>query len=66
VDAERLPRQRTSGTVGSSTPSSGAWHVMRNGRYADRYTAGRADEVAVYRAALTAADVQRHYDLGRR
>jgi PKD repeat protein len=61
VDAKRLPLRLTS--AGSTAPpSTGAWHIMRNGR--SGYTSGLADEIAVYATALTAADIQRHYELG--
>jgi hypothetical protein len=47
----------------TSSPSSGPWHVMRDGQHTD-FAQGRADEVAIYDAALSAADVQRHYAVG--
>ena len=40
------------------------WHVMRNGNQPTEYSAGRADEVAVYDRALTADEALRHYRLG--
>jgi hypothetical protein len=65
LDGQALALTPTgSGEVGS-TPSTGAWHIMRNGRYTAQFTSGRADEVAVYASALTAADVQRHFQAGR-
>jgi CSLREA domain-containing protein len=39
------------------------WHLMRNGNHS-QFSAGRADEVAVYSSALSAATVQQHYSLG--
>ena len=64
VDAKRLPLRLTS--AGTPAPSTGAWHVMRNGRSTtNAYTQGRADEIAVYGTALTLGDIQRHYELGR-
>jgi hypothetical protein len=63
VDARRLPLRVTS--TGSPAPSAGPWHIMRNGRFTAQYTEGRADEVAVYTTALTLADIQRHYEVGR-
>jgi hypothetical protein len=63
VDARRLPLRVTS--TGSPAPSAGPWHVMRNGRFTGQFTQGRADEVAVYTTALTPADIQRHFELGR-
>jgi len=65
VDGKRLPLRLTSSAPPGSTPSAGPWHVMRNGRYTTQYTQGRADEVAVYNTALTPADIQRHYEVGR-
>jgi PKD repeat protein len=64
VDAKRLPLRLTS--AGTFAASAGAWHIMRNGRsITNAYAQGRADEVAVYGTALTLADIQRHYMLGR-
>ena len=40
------------------------WHVMRNGT-TSQYTRGRADEVAVYGAALPAATIRAHFEAGR-
>ncbi len=37
---------------------------MRNGTSPTQYTRGRADEVAVYEGALTAADIRRRAELG--
>jgi hypothetical protein len=39
------------------------WHVMRNGTYT-QFAAGNADEVAIYRTALDATTIARHYRLG--
>ena len=63
VDARRVPLRLTS--AGTPVASTGAWHIMRNGRSTSEYTQGRADEVAVYSTALTPGDIQRHYELGR-
>jgi hypothetical protein len=59
VDGERVQ-------TGSVTPANPAqpWHVMRNGNSPTEYTQGRADEVALYAIALTAADIKAHYDAG--
>ena len=40
------------------------WHVMRNGNQPVEYSAGHADEIAVYDRALTADEVLRHYRVG--
>jgi Concanavalin A-like lectin/glucanases superfamily len=54
------------GTGGAgNTASIAPWHVMNNGAVADQYTAGRADDVAIYNRALDAAEVSEHYRLGR-
>jgi hypothetical protein len=42
-----------------------AWHVMHNGTNANQFTRGRADEVAAYNRALTATELQQHYQAGR-
>ena len=52
-----------SGSGAGSTAPTMPWHVMRNGGYA-QFTQGRADEVAAYNSALSAADVQSHYNAG--
>jgi hypothetical protein len=44
--------------------SAAPWHVMRNGSTANQYTRGRADEIAVYDRALTAADIRQRVALG--
>lgn len=49
-----------SGTGAGSTAAKLPWHVMRNGNRSE-FTRGGADEVAVYDAALTAAQVSEHY-----
>jgi hypothetical protein len=53
-----------SGTGAPNTASVMPWHLMRNGTYTT-YAGGRADELAIYSTALTAAQVARHYSLGR-
>ncbi|HEV3378807.1 MAG TPA: BNR-4 repeat-containing protein [Thermoleophilaceae bacterium] len=40
------------------------WHVMRNGPR-PVYSEGEADEIALYGRALTATEVQQHYNLAR-
>jgi len=51
------------GTGAPDTASSGAWHLMRNGGYTN-YTAGLADEFAIYTVALSGTTVQEHYAVG--
>jgi hypothetical protein len=46
----------------SGDPAASPWHVMRNG-FNDAYSAGEADELALYTRALTAAEVNAHYNL---
>ena len=41
------------------------WHVMRNGTVSGQYARGRADEVAVYDTALSAATIRSHFQAGR-
>jgi hypothetical protein len=52
------------GTGAPNAAVVGPWHVMRNGAYAV-YSRGLADELAVYRSALSSAAVQQHYAAGR-
>lgn len=54
LDGVRLEIPATSPGTGVSAPP---WHIMRNGS-TTQYTRGRADEVAVYDRALTAADIR--------
>jgi len=54
----------TSDATGSGDPAASPWHVMRNG-INDAYAAGEADELALYTRALSAAEVQAHYNLAR-
>ena len=49
------------GTAAATMP----WHVMRNGTVGGQYTRGRADEVAVYDTALSAATIRSHFQAGR-
>jgi PKD repeat protein len=49
-------------TDAGSDPAAGPWHVMRNGSR-EVYSAGEADEVALYARALSAGEVQSHYRL---
>jgi Concanavalin A-like lectin/glucanases superfamily len=53
-----------SGTGAGATPAALPWHVMRNGT-TTQYARGRADEVAVYDTALSAATIRDHFDRGR-
>jgi hypothetical protein len=54
------------GTGGAgNTASLMPWHLMNNGAVPDQYTAGRADDVAIYSRALDAREVSEHYRLGR-
>jgi hypothetical protein len=53
-----------SGTGAGATPAALPWHVMRNGTTA-QYARGRADEIAVYDTALSAATIRDHFDRGR-
>ena len=53
-----------SGTGAGSTPAAMPWRVMRNGT-TSQFTRGRADEVAVYGAALAEATVRAHFQAGR-
>ena len=52
----------TSGATTSGDPAASPWHVMRNGTN-DAYAAGEADEIALYTRALSAGEVQSHYNL---
>ena len=52
----------TSGATTSGDPAASPWHVMRNGTN-DAYAAGEADELALYTRALSAGEVQSHYNL---
>jgi hypothetical protein len=57
-----------SGPTGTDTTGDDPkvpWHVMNNGTYSLQYSRGRADEVAIYRVALTKDDIAAHYALGR-
>ena len=58
VDGEQVH----SGGGAGSTPAASPWHVMRNGTNLS-FSEGEADEVALYSSALSAAQVQAHYDL---
>ncbi len=61
VDGARV-HSATNGTA--SDPAASPWHVMRNGTN-PAYSAGEADEIALYTRALTAGEVQNHYRLAR-
>lgn len=41
------------------------WHLMNNGTFAEQYSAGEADEVAIYGAALSDIEIAEHHRLGR-
>ena len=45
-------------------PAALPWHIMRNGNQPTEFTAGRADEVAVYNRALPAATIRTHFQAG--
>ena len=61
LDGKRLALPDVSpGPASSAVP----WHVMRNGNSPTQYTRGRADDVAVYGGALTAADIRQRAALG--
>lgn len=51
------------GTGAANTATAMPWHIMRNGTLGS--SGGQADEVAVYGTALSAATIQRHYDVGK-
>jgi PKD repeat protein len=54
----------SSATGAGSGLAAGPWHVMRNGSR-DVYSAGEADELALYTRTLGASEIQAHYDLAR-
>jgi PKD repeat protein len=54
----------TTGASGSGDAAASPWHVMRNG-FNDTYSAGEADELALYTRALSAAEVSAHHDLAQ-
>ena len=54
----------SSPTGAGSQLATGPWHVMRNGT-TQVFSAGEADELALYTRALSAAEVKAHYDLAR-
>jgi len=60
LDGELVHSGTGAGTAAATMP----WHVMRNGT-TGQYTRGRADEVAVYGAALPAATIRAHFETGR-
>jgi hypothetical protein len=53
------------GTGAGAAAATAPWHVMRNGTTSGQYTRGRADEVAVYDAALSAPAIRAHFENGR-
>jgi hypothetical protein len=54
----------SSPTGAGSQLAIGPWHVMRNGTN-QVFSAGEADELALYTRALSAGEVQAHYNLAR-
>src|SRR5215211_884779 len=52
IDGQLVHSATTAGTTASAMP----WHVMHNG-ILNQYSAGRADEVAVYNTALSATTI---------
>lgn len=61
VDGEPMHTGSGAGSAAATLP----WRTMRNGSVAGQFTRGRADEVAVYGAALDAATVHAHFLAGR-
>jgi Concanavalin A-like lectin/glucanases superfamily len=53
-----------SGTGAGTAAAAMPWHVMRNGT-TSQYSRGRADEVAVYGAALAEETIREHFAAGR-
>jgi PKD repeat protein/glucose/arabinose dehydrogenase len=53
-----------SGSGAAGTPAAMPWRLMHNGTFADQFTRGSADEVAVYSSALSAATIAEHYQIG--
>jgi hypothetical protein len=60
VDGVRVHSGGGAGAAAAVMP----WHLMRNGT-TTQFTRGRADEVAVYGAALDADAVRAHFEAGR-
>jgi hypothetical protein len=54
----------SSATGAGSQLAIGPWHVMRNGS-SQVFSAGEADELALYTRALSAGEIKGHYDLAR-
>ncbi|HMJ95934.1 MAG TPA: BNR-4 repeat-containing protein [Thermoleophilaceae bacterium] len=54
----------SSPTGAGSQLAAGPWHVMRNGTN-QVFSAGEADELALYTRALSPSEVQAHYNLAR-
>ena len=52
------------GAAAGATPPAMPWHVMRNGT-TSQFSRGRADEIAVYADALSAATIHAHFVAGR-
>ncbi len=52
----------TANNATESDLAASPWHVMRNGTN-EAYAAGEADEIALYTRALSAGEIQSHYDL---
>jgi Concanavalin A-like lectin/glucanases superfamily len=60
IDGDLVHSGAEAGAAAAAMP----WHVMRNGT-TGQYTRGRADEVAVYDAALDASVIGSHFEAGR-
>jgi PKD repeat protein len=60
LDGERVHRAAATIATAPTLP----WHVMRNGNHPTQFSAGRADEVAVYDRALPAETLRRHFQAG--
>src|SRR5215211_3210150 len=60
VDGVRVHSGSGAGADAATSP----WHVMRNGTNAV-FSEGEADEVALYTRALSADEIEAHYDLAR-
>ena len=54
----------TADATDAGDPAANPWHLMRNGTN-DAYSAGEADELALYTRALSEAEVDAHYELAQ-
>ena len=61
VDGVRVHAGSGAGSAAALMP----WRVMRNASFAAQSARGRADEFAIYAAALAAATVREHFEAGR-